>query len=259
MTQLAQELDLANQCRAAVARLHERHGWSLLDRSRWIETALTHLAQGITDKPDRAAFYSYSEALYRACSGQEGQQRQEQGYSELGHFLFQFASRRYAEFSADATQLALLQTFRCFSQCGQPGWFIAFAIYKVRDAVKTIRQHEQHYQALRGQSLEQSALPEELPDLQQHDVSARLISAEDRELLECYRADFLRRRPRASRQLSAVWLKYVDGLSDTEISQRLGVRVDDVYTLRSRGLKQLQQDPGWRALAAEFGIAAELP
>lgn len=256
MAQLAHELE-ADQCRAAVARLHERHGWSLLDHTIWAVVAFGHVRNGITADPGCAAFYTYSEALHRACSGEDGAHRQEQGYTELGQFLFQLASRSYPDVSADATQLALMNIYRTFAQCDQPGWFFAFAKYKLKDAAKTIRLHEQRYQRLVVQRLDHSRLRDVLPDQQQPDVCARITDNEDRRLLERYREDFLRSHPRAARQFDAVWLKYIAGLSDSEISHKLGVSISEVHTLRCRGIKKLQSDPGWRALAAEFSIYVE--
>lgn len=253
MTQLAGELVL-DQCQAAVARLRERHDWRLLDRTMWVMGAYRHIRIGTTVDPNGAAFYTYSEALHRACSGAEGTELQEQGYTELGAFLYQIAQRCYPDVSADATQLALCNIYRSFSQWEQPGWFFAFAKFKLKDAARTIRLREQHYQALAALRIDDSLLHDSLVDPQLCDPSSTILADEDRELLERYRSDFLRQHPRAARQFEAVWLKYIGGLSDPEISQRLGVSVNDVYTLRCRGLKKLQTEPGWRALAAEFGI-----
>lgn len=257
MTQLARELDLVEQCRAAVARLYERHAWSLLDRTTWAALACAHLRNGTAADPGSAAFYTYSEALYRACSGHEGAQHQEHGYTELAHFLYHLASRRYPDVSADATQLALYKIYRSFEQCAQPGWFFAFAKHKLMDAAKTLRLHEQHHQARIGQRLDSDTLRDSLADPAQLDLSAGIVDDEDRQILMRYRAEFLRKHPRAARQLDAVWLKYIDGLNDSEISQRLCVAISDVYTLRCRGIKKLKAEPGWRALAAEFGIFAD--
>jgi DNA-directed RNA polymerase specialized sigma24 family protein len=253
MTQLAGELVL-EQCRAAVARLCERYGWRLLDRATWVERACRHLKIGTTTEPSSAAFYTYSEALHRACSGDEGSQRQEQGYAELGAFLDQIASRCYPDVSADATQLALFNIYRSFKQCEQPGWFFAFAKYRLKDAARTIRVHEQRQQALTTHHIDHSPLCDELAGPRQDEPSAAILADEDRAMLERYRADFLRKHPRAERQFDAIWLKYIVGLSDGEISARLGVTINDVYTLRCRGIKKLQEDRAWRALAAEFGI-----
>jgi DNA-directed RNA polymerase specialized sigma24 family protein len=211
----------------------------------------------VTTEPSSAAFYTYSEALHRACSGDEGRQRQEQGYAELGNFLFQIANRCYPDVSADATQLALFNIYRSFTQCEQPGWFFAFAKYRLKDAARTMRVHEQRQHALTTQHIDHSPLRDELIAPHQDEPSAAILADEDRAVLERYRADFLRNHPRAERQLDAVWLKYIVGLSDGEISARLGVSVNDVYTLRCRGIKRLHEEPGWRALAAEFGIVPD--
>jgi DNA-directed RNA polymerase specialized sigma24 family protein len=65
---------------------------------------------------------------------------------------------------------------------------------------------------------------------------------------------FVQRHPRARLQLAALWLKHVEGLDETAISQRLGKPAGSLYVLRARALQKLRAEPAWRALAAEAGL-----
>jgi DNA-directed RNA polymerase specialized sigma24 family protein len=84
-----------------------------------------------------------------------------------------------------------------------------------------------------------------------------VIADELRQRFKALVAAFLQAHPRAEQQIAALQLKYIEGLDDTTISQRLGVSVSSVYVLRSRAIKRLQADRHWRALAAELGIVPD--
>jgi DNA-directed RNA polymerase specialized sigma24 family protein len=90
------------------------------------------------------------------------------------------------------------------------------------------------------------------------DLAEPVITDELRQRFEQLTVEFLRKHPRAAQQLSALRLKYIDGLDDVAIGQRLGRSIGSVYVLRSRAAEKLRAEPEWRALAAEFGILPEV-
>lgn len=92
----------------AVDTLLARHGWQLLDRAAWVEQTAAHLRAGTATDPLRAATYTYSHALYHACSGIEGRARQDLAYGELFRYLYDSAYWRYRDVCDDATHRAHL-------------------------------------------------------------------------------------------------------------------------------------------------------
>ncbi|HEX6288318.1 MAG TPA: RNA polymerase sigma factor [Herpetosiphonaceae bacterium] len=256
MLQTERDLDvLEQQCRAAVGMLRARYGWQLLDEAEFVRRTVAFVAADGTSDPRRAATHIYCKALYAACSGAEGAERQNQGYTELFHYLYDSA-RRYTNDCAEVAQLAIERVFLAFPRCHEPGTFLAFAYQQLRDAARSIQRQEQQ----RPQSLEAPVgngyepLGAYLPDQRQPELSAALIVEELRDRFRQVVGTFLQAHPRASQQIAALQLKYLDGLDDQTISQHLGVPVNSVYVLRSRAIKRLQADHGWRALAVELGI-----
>ena len=244
------------QCREAVNRLTNRYRWELLPGAEWAARAYACLTQGVMPDPDTAAFYAYAEVMYLACSGRHGEERQRQGYTELHRYLYAFVSAQDPD-NEDIVQLALLKVFRLFDHCASPGGFLMFARFKLRDAKKELARYRAKYErriAIGIAGEDSASLVDAVPDEQYVDALERVIAYEDRVLLERYRTEFLRKHRRAVRSLDAVWLKYIAGLDDHQIAERLGVSVTGVYTLRCRGKQLLKADPTWRALAAEFGI-----
>lgn len=241
-------------CEEAVDALLKRHGWELLERGAYLSRTEACLRSGIASDAVRAAKYVYSEALYHACSGAEGEPRREQGYSELFRWLYDVAYYRYHDVAEDATQQALLMTFQSFQRCRRPGTFVMFALTQLRDAARKVRRQEHAGpRSFERAGDEAVAAAERVAD----DAPSPEALATGRDLrarLDQLRTDFLRKHPRAAAQFAAVWLKFVHDLSDQEISRRLDKPADNVYVLRTRGLKRLGNESGWRDLADDFGI-----
>ena len=108
------------ECREAVDKLVARYGWQLMEREEHIGRAVVHLCSGIASDAYRAAVYAYSCTLYGACSGAEGSERQNLGYSELRAYLNESASRRYSDVGEDALQRALEKRFHKFRALPAP-------------------------------------------------------------------------------------------------------------------------------------------
>jgi RNA polymerase sigma factor (sigma-70 family) len=243
---------LEQMCWEAVDALLSRHEWRLLDRAEFAQQALGHLRSGIAHDARRAATFAYSQALYTACSGAEGLDRQNRAYTELFHYLFESALRRYADMGEEVSQRAIANTFTNFQRCREPGTFLAFALQHMLDAARSLRREQQPHTAPTGTY--ERALGDQIVDQRQPDPAEALIAGELHMHFQQLAQEFLRKHPRAARQFAALRLKYIDGLDDTTIASQLGVPVKSVYVLRTRAIEKLRAEPAWRALAAEFGI-----
>lgn len=257
MLQTERDLDLLEeQCRSAIHSLLARHEWQLLDQETFVQRALRLLADDSAADAPRAATHIYCHALYTACSGAEGPERQNLAYTELFRYLYESARRRSHDQAAEIAQLAIERIFVSFDRCYQPGTFLAFAFQHLRDAARSLQRQEQR----QPQSLDaptssgQESLGAQIADQHQPELSVKLIADELRQRFQDTLARFLRTHPRAAQQIAALQLKYIDGLDDDIIGQRLGVSVNNVYVLRSRAIKRLQSDQLWQALAIELGI-----
>jgi RNA polymerase sigma factor (sigma-70 family) len=248
---------LLQACLAAADRLAATWGWHLLGRVTWARQAADLVQAGAVADPNRAALLVYSQVLHRACSGAEGRARQDLAYSELFRFLFASARRRYPELAEDATQRASERVFALFARCRTPGAFLAFALQQLMDSARVVRRQGDLGGIPRVSTA--AAGPGDLdllPD-RQPDMISQMIAAELRVRFEQLSREFLRKHPRADQQIAALRLKYIDGLDEAAIGQRLGKSIGSVYTLRARAVEKLRAEPEWRALAADFGIVPE--
>lgn len=245
---------LLQACLAAVDRLAVTWGWQLLGRVTWAQQAADLVQAGTVAEPPHAAMFVYSQALHSACSGGEGRARQNLAYSELFHFLFESARRRYPMIAEDVTQRASERVFALFARCRTPGAFLAFALQQLLDSVRVVRRQSELEAGL--PAIAAAAEPGDLDSLpdRQPDMDAQMIAAELRTRFEQLSIEFLRKHPRAGQQIAALRLKYIDGLDEAAISQLLGTSIGSVYTLRARAVEKLRAEPEWRALAADFGI-----
>jgi RNA polymerase sigma factor (sigma-70 family) len=234
---------LERLCAQAVDGLLARHHWQLLDRAEFVRRALEHLRGGAASEAQRAATHTYSLALHLACSGAEGRERQNHAYGELFRYLYDIALQRYPHTYEETAQHAIAQIYTAFERCRQPGAFLAFAIQQLLDSARSLRRE-----------LPVRSLDEGLVDERQADPSDALIESEQRARFAQLAAEFLRKHPRAARQFDALRLKFIDGLDDQTIAERLGNSVQNVYVLRARAIEKLRAEPAWRALAREFGI-----
>ncbi|MEO7909114.1 MAG: sigma-70 family RNA polymerase sigma factor [Roseiflexaceae bacterium] len=248
---------LLQACLAVVDRLAIAWGWQLLGRVTWAQQAVDLLQAHTAADPPRAAMFVYSQVLHSACSGTEGRARQNLAYSELFHFLFESARRRYPDIAEDATQHASERVFALFARCRTPGTFLAFALQQLMDSARVVRRQSELETSL--PALTAAAEPADLDSLpaRQPDMDTQMIAAELRTRFEHLSTKFLSKHPRAGQQIAALRLKYIDGLDEATISQLLGKSVGSVYTLRARAVEKLRAEPEWRVLAADFGILPE--
>jgi DNA-directed RNA polymerase specialized sigma24 family protein len=232
----------------AVDRLAMRHEWRLLGHAEWARRASTLVANGSADDPQKAAMAVYCAELHAACSETADADRRNSAFVELHRYLYSVARWRYSDVREQAAQDALVQIYQHIQRCRQPIAFLAFALQHLADAARKLR-HQNQSEILNN---DDSAI--ELSVGQEDDLVARVIQAEVQQALAHARAELLRTHPRAGHQIASLWLKHIDGLDDPAIAQQLGVSVDMVYVLRSRGRKLLRSSPRWRTLAQEFGL-----
>lgn len=256
MTQEEHDLTAAEQqCRLVADALCARHQWLLLPPLEFARRAARHLVAGDAANAARAVTHAYCLELYSACSGQQGRERQSQGYTELFGYLYTTARAYYPERAAEIAQDAIEHVFLGFQSYRQPGAFLAIALQQLRDAARRLRRQEQRWQWL-AQPLA-GELGGQLVDLRQTDPVAPAIARELRESCTQILEAFAQKHRRSRRQLAALRMKYLEGLDDQTISRRLGVPLKSVYELRSRAIAKLRGDPQLRALAIDLGIVAE--
>lgn len=252
---------LESKCWEAASRLVTRYRWQLLGPEELAGQIVAQIRADDAVQPYRAALHIYSHALYRACSGDEGEQRQNLGYAELRQYLYACAQRRYPDVCDDATQQAIERMFVSFARCREPGAFLAVAIQYLADAVRQLRrqnaQSPESIVALMDDG--QDVLDRLVADLDRTDPCAEVIDHERRAQVAACIAEFQHKHPRARGQITALWLKYIDGLDEGTISKALGTSVASTYVLRTRAIKKLQAEPSWQALAADFGIMPSRP
>jgi RNA polymerase sigma factor (sigma-70 family) len=246
-------------CASIVDALLAEHKWQLLARDDFIQQTLDHLRAGVASDPQRAAIHSYTLALYWACKGSVGADQQNLAYTELFNYLYDIALRRYPDVCDDATQRALVCIFTQLAHCRAPGAFLAFALQYLMDAARAIRRQEDRspWPLSVFADLDHNNHGEALPVQRQLDPAIAVLAGEQRSRFEELTNAFLQKHPRATLQLAALRLKFIDGLDEAAISQQLGKSVRSIYVLRSRAIEKLREEPEWRAFANELGLLSE--
>ncbi len=246
------------RCGEAVDRLLGRFAWRLLPQAEFVRRTYAQLHTAGANDPHRAAMCTYSQALYVACSGAEGGARQNLAYTELSCYLHGKAARHYPDACDDLAQSALTRTFTAFARCRRPETFLAFALQQLMDAARPLRRPGGGQMQSLGAPIGKSAttLGEELPDRETAGPAEQAIAREQQVRLRRMADEFQRNHPRARDQLAVLWLKYVEGLNDAEISRRLGKPIKNIYVLRSRAITKLEKESSCQALAMELGILA---
>jgi RNA polymerase sigma factor (sigma-70 family) len=246
--------NLERQCSSIVDRLLSRYRWGLLDRDEFVERTIAAAQSSQKIDVQLIAFGIYNQALHRACSGAEGSARWELAYTELFVMLCDRARSRYPDVWEDAVQSAIESTCISIECCVEPRAFSAFAWQYFLNAVRSLRPHLRRKDKQLPLSLERSigkadehALGDTLLDPNANIIELLLTQeqrAEVRQILDLIEQE----HQRAKKQIAAVRLKYLDGKDDDTIGQLLGVSVERVHELRSRGLKKLREDPRLRQL-----------
>ena len=243
-------------CQEVVGQLLVERDWHLIEPKEWVDWTLAQLQAGPVADPRRVAVYIYSQGLYAACSGTQGDERREHGYEELFRYLYDAARKRYRSIDEDIAQQAIELVYERFAKCRDPGTFLAFALQQMTAAARIVYQPRSTNRKIR-ESVERVRKGfDEVRD-RQADLAAPLIADELQARFQRLSEEFLRKHSRAKLQLEALRLKYIEELDEATISQRLQKPPASVYVLRSRAIEKLRVEPEWRALAVEFGILPE--
>jgi RNA polymerase sigma factor (sigma-70 family) len=248
------DIHLDRQCSLIVDRLITRYHCDLLDRDEFVRRTIAAAQSSVNIDIQLIAFGIYNQALYHACSGAEGSVRWELAYTELFKMLCERARPRYPDIWEDAVQTAIESTCASFDRCIEPRAFSAFAWQHFLNAARSLQPHLRRKDKRVPLSLERTigeadeqTFGDTLPDPNANIVELLLAQeqrAEVRRILDLIEHE----HQRAKKQIAAVRLKYLDGKDDDTIGHLLGVSVERVHELRSRGLKKLREDPRLRHL-----------
>jgi RNA polymerase sigma factor (sigma-70 family) len=221
-----------------VQALAAERGWDLLDEEALVDRVLATTPDGDPTEAaglslrglQRLAENQYSIDVYRACQDRDSA-RQERGYRALHGILYRAALGRWPELAEDATQRALVLVCEQIDRCQGPGTFLAFALYKLRHALKQERRARGWDDFLEQEQLHEgrAEAPSMAAELERQERCQAVLAA-------------IRRLP-DERACGAIALKFLAGLSDEQIGARLGIKAGHVRVLRHRGLLQLRQDP----------------
>lgn len=250
------------ECEVAAKDLIQRFDIRLVAEADMAVQATARLVKGEATTTHQAVMNVYCLALYRACSGEEGTLRQNQGYKELHFFLFSVACRRRRDLSyerlEDATQQAIERVFRSIQRCNKPLAFLAFANQQLLDTIRIERR--QQNQTI--DSLEQTLgdqydwidrqIASTTPTPEEH-----IVFQERHQTLVQFFDDLMRAKPRAATQIEILRLQIVEGLDNIQISQRMHQSLASIYTARSRIIETIRKESIWWMRAQQLGILDE--
>lgn len=240
------------QCRNIARRLLASHRWQLLSEDELTNRlwARREEATGDADQAIQSLAKSiYSEEWYQACAETE---RQEQAYSEVIRFLYDYALYKChdPERAADIAQEAARRVYEGFAECRAPGLFLNFLFFKLRHAETYSWRDEKRNEKIVALSLDEikdaidgsETDPLQMPDINALSPEQNALCVELRRQLFALYENLLQQRPRAVQQVTAVLYKFHAGYADEEIAKALATNIDNIYTLRNRGLQVLREN-----------------
>jgi RNA polymerase sigma factor (sigma-70 family) len=225
-------------CHTIARQLIGNYGWTLLTEAELVTQVLRLLSTNATPGTiQKLVLDQYTLALYTACRQHEDQLRREQGYRELYQLLVRSATKWRPEqadhLAEEVAQRALMLIFEQLDRCQTPATFMAFALYKLRQAFTEAERAGAKQSVSLDEEVEHVAMQQRATDLWQ----GRETQTELQELLRVVLAALTDERVR-----QVITLKFLEGWSDQEIGQILGITANHVRVLRNRGLAQIRQD-----------------
>lgn len=226
--------------RQMVQQLYAAYGWSLLSVDALVAETMAQLAPGATDVTDRALYRTvlncYTVVLYETCRAQEPLARCELAYTELYQLLLRNAVKSRPDLSVEmaeeVAQRALFLTFAQLDRCQKPTSFIAFALYKLRQAFTEQDRYREK---------EVVAAVDTAPEMAAPSAAQVAWLAEERQRVEQVALDAALAALADPRLRQVIVWKFIGGWSDEEIATELGLTANHVRVLRNRGLAQLRQ------------------
>lgn len=233
-----------NNCQQTIEELVRRHSWRLVS----VDTLLECIECKKLKMPlqpvhcGQLGLACYSRYLYEACCSSNDGQR-EQAYSELNNYVRGVSNRNWCDLEDDVVSLATSIIIETLKKCRNPEAFLAFINFKIQDAsgriIRSIEREEKiceklqarlaHYHRAYSGSIE--------TQVEKSEGFQRLYDAVQRLSNE--------------RQRIVILLRYIDGLSDSEIADLLQVTPGNIRVLRSRGMDSLRQDVALRSYFIE--------
>lgn len=268
-----QLLGVADLARRINALLHDQH---------WYERAPANAGHGPPTERKRtgdpiaaAALRSYSEVLYAAFAGQEGEDRQRRAYKELFRYISRVLYRSTSLLSRDEREeLAYEIVAELYYRLPPgrqvlphrivrvPGALIAIALQETRNALHRWQHAARHWQhaAVVDDDKALAVGDDEPPACGsgEGDLAAQVERSERSAHIRGCFVRALQRYPRARLQLHVVWRHIVEEQDHAQIARTLGMSVENVRVLYSRGRRRLRRDPEWLALAVEERLPAAL-
>lgn len=231
--------DLRQRCRQMVQQLYTAYGWSLLSMDALVEAAVAQLALDATDVTDRALYRTvlncYTLTLYEACRAHGHQARCALAYTELYQLLLRNAVKSRPDLSAEmaeeVAQRALFLTFEQLDRCQKPTSFIAFALYKLRQAFTEQDRYREK---------EVIGAVDAAPDMAASPAAQVVWQMEEQQRVEQVALDAALAALADPRLRQVIVWKFIGGWSDEEIATELGLTANHVRVLRNRGLAQLR-------------------
>jgi RNA polymerase sigma factor (sigma-70 family) len=250
-------VDLLLVCIAEAQRIVTRYGWQLVPQDELGRRAATNIRIGRSTEPRRAVIGAYCEVLYTACTGIEGNERQNRAYQELGTYLYSVVCIRHAflphDLREDIVQDALMRIHQSLSRCKQPIAFFTFAAFHLLDAVRAAQRRQRHDVPLNQTAQEDEAFSNTIPDPgptpEEHAIARARRSA-----IEQLLAEYSRRHHRARKQIEVLRKTYIEELDDSTIAIQLSMSVGGVQTARSRIKHALGKDQQFRERARHLGL-----
>jgi RNA polymerase sigma factor (sigma-70 family) len=221
--------DLRAECQRVVHTLTERYSWSLLSEDDLVELSLPLATAAPMVKLELLVIQAYTVALYQACRQAADEDQREVAYTDLFRYLYRVSFNRRPEIAEDVVQRALMLIYEQIERCQHPVAFLAFAMYKLKDAAK-----QEGF--VRGNELSGVSISLEDTADQEAEVIPLFAKEQSSELLAA-----IRRLP-DPRQQKVVMLRFFGRLSDTQIGSQLGITPNFVRVLRFRALQHLRND-----------------
>lgn len=224
-------------CQQLAQRLIALYGWQLLPVEILVERTLAILPAAWTAATlQKAVMDCYAEALYHACRQSKRQEQRETGYRELYRLLIGSARKarpdQATERLEEAAQRALVLVFEQIANCQQPATFLAFALYKLRQAFTEADRLAAKTLVPLDEIGEQRELAQQADDRWHADEAQR----ERQEQVQAALATLTDERVK-----QVIVLKFLEGWSDQEIAQQLAITDNHVRVLRNRGLAHLRK------------------
>ncbi|MEZ4867535.1 MAG: sigma-70 family RNA polymerase sigma factor [Caldilineaceae bacterium] len=223
-------------CQLLVQRLIAQYGWTLLSAEALVEQTLHSLPANPTLVTlQKSVIDCYTIELYAACHQSIDPVRREQGYRELYRILLGSARKwrpDQAVTAEERAQRALELVFEQIERCQSSTTFLAFALYKLRQAFT----EADRAMVESATSLDEATEHGELARQATAAWQAVEIQREHHEIIQAALATLADERTK-----QVIVLKFLEGWSDQEIGRQLAITENHVRVLRNRGLAQLRK------------------